>query len=182
MVRPVCRDIFLLSQKSAPADKADLPMAMDLADTLRIGLSGSILPTAETPVLLTTGVSGETSGFTSDMAGYMVITESGALKLVVLPVFGSPDFTLPGNITAIETSAFEGAAMTVVSIPDGCESIGDYAFRDCLSLGQIRIPEGCALGTDVFDGCALIYVFGAAGSPAETYCVSHGNCVFVAEE
>ena len=35
MVRPVCRDIFLLSQKSAPADKADLPMAMDLADTLR---------------------------------------------------------------------------------------------------------------------------------------------------
>ena len=35
MVRPVCRDIFLLSQKAAPADKADLPMAMDLADTLR---------------------------------------------------------------------------------------------------------------------------------------------------
>ena len=35
MVRPVCRDIFLLSQKSAPADKADLPVAMDLADTLR---------------------------------------------------------------------------------------------------------------------------------------------------
>ena len=35
MVRPVCRDVFLLSQKSAPADKADLPVAMDLADTLR---------------------------------------------------------------------------------------------------------------------------------------------------
>ena len=35
MVRPVCRDVFLLSQKSAPADKDDLPVAMDLADTLR---------------------------------------------------------------------------------------------------------------------------------------------------
>ena len=35
MVRPVCRDVFLLSQKSAPADKAELPVAMDLADTLR---------------------------------------------------------------------------------------------------------------------------------------------------
>ena len=42
MVRPVCRDIFLLSQKSAPADKADLPMAMDLADTLRANAAACV--------------------------------------------------------------------------------------------------------------------------------------------
>ena len=35
MIKPVCRDVFLLAQKSAPATAADLPIAMDLADTLR---------------------------------------------------------------------------------------------------------------------------------------------------
>jgi hypothetical protein len=95
--------------------------------------------------------------------------------------FGTPDFTLPAGVTAIEANAFEGAAMTKVIIPEGCESIGDHAFRDCTSLTQIRIPDGCALGTDVFDGCTKVYVYGAAGSPAEAYCQSHGNCVFVPE-
>ena len=34
MVRPVCRDTFLLSQKSTPATPADLPTVRDLVDTL----------------------------------------------------------------------------------------------------------------------------------------------------
>ena len=71
--------------------------------------------------------------------------------------------------------------MTVVSIPDGCASIGDHAFRSCPNLTQVRIPTGCALGADVFDGCAQVYVYGMAGSPAEAYCLSHSNCVFVGE-
>ena len=96
-------------------------------------------------------------------------------------VFGAPDFTLPEDTLRIEADAFEGAAMTVVFIPDGCESIGDSAFRDCLSLTRIRIPAGCELGTDVFSGCGRVFVFGPAGSPAEAYCAEHDNCVFVAE-
>jgi uncharacterized repeat protein (TIGR02543 family) len=98
-----------------------------------------------------------------------------------IPPFGTPDFTLPASITSIEDNAFEGAAMTVVSIPDGCESIGDTAFKDCGSLTQIRIPDGCSLGSDVFSGCGLVFVFGTAGSDADAYCAAHGNCVFVAE-
>ena len=66
--------------------------------------------------------------------------------------FGTPDFTLPADITAIEESAFEGAAMTAVVIPEDCTSIGDHAFRNCAGLSRIRIPAGCALGTDVFAG------------------------------
>lgn len=69
--------------------------------------------------------------------------------------------------------------MTSVSIPDGCTAIGDYAFKDCSALARIRIPAGCTLGTDVFDGCAKVFIFGTAGSSAETYCQSHDNCVFV---
>lgn len=42
MVRPICRDIFVLNQKSLPADKQDLPVAMDLADTLRANADGCV--------------------------------------------------------------------------------------------------------------------------------------------
>ncbi len=97
------------------------------------------------------------------------------------PAFGTPDFEIPTDVTAIEANAFEGIAATVVRIPENCESVGDYAFRDCTGLTMIRIPAECALGTDVFDGCTKVYVFGIAGSPAEAYCHSHSNCVFVPE-
>ena len=97
------------------------------------------------------------------------------------PAFGTPDFTLPGSLKAIEAEAFENASMTALIIPASCASIGDRAFRDCRFLTQIRIPADCALGEDVFDGCTLVYVYGVAGSPAEDYCLRHGNCVFVEE-
>jgi len=102
----------------------------------------------------------------------------------VKPAFGTPDFTLPKQLDAIDESAFEGIAASVIDIPASCASIGDRAFRNCTNLTQIRIPAGCALGEDVFDGCARVYVYGVAGSPAEAYCndPAHGNCVFVSVE
>ncbi len=99
-----------------------------------------------------------------------------------LPVFSTPDFTLPAFLTEVETEAFEGIATVVVEVPASCRSIGDRAFRNCPNLTQIRIPAGCELGTDVFDGCTRVYVFGTAGSSAEAYCLTHGNCVFVPVE
>lgn len=35
MIRPICRDTLLLSRKAEPATAPDLPVAADLADTLR---------------------------------------------------------------------------------------------------------------------------------------------------
>ena len=34
MIRPIVKDKFLLSQKSAPADKNDLPVAQDMVETI----------------------------------------------------------------------------------------------------------------------------------------------------
>ena len=98
------------------------------------------------------------------------------------PVFGAPDFTLPAALTTVEAEAFEGIAASVVDVPANCAAIGDRAFRSCPNLTQIRIPDNCALGTDVFEGCATVVVFGAAESSAEYYCESHDNCVFVPVE
>ena len=101
-------------------------------------------------------------------------------KLIGTPHFGTPDFTLPASLTEIEEEAFEGVAMKVAYVPNGCTSIGDRAFKDCLSLRQIRIPADCTLGAGVFDSCETVYVFSAAGSPADIYCQTHNNCEFVA--
>ena len=35
MVKDICKDIMLLSQKAKPASEVDVPLAMDLLDTLR---------------------------------------------------------------------------------------------------------------------------------------------------
>jgi len=34
MIKPICKDTIILSRKSSPATKADLPVASDLLDTL----------------------------------------------------------------------------------------------------------------------------------------------------
>lgn len=95
--------------------------------------------------------------------------------------FGESDFILPSAITVINESAFEGIAASVVYIPDTCTSIGKWAFRNCQSLRQIRIPANCAIGTDAFDGCNNVVIFGKKGSAAEAYANSHDNCTFVTE-
>ena len=96
-------------------------------------------------------------------------------------VYDTPDFTLPADVNRIEESAFQGADMSVVYIPDGCEEIGKWAFKDCLSLRQIRVPAGCVIDEHAFDGCGTVCVFAPAGSEAEVFCESAPNCIFVTE-
>lgn len=99
------------------------------------------------------------------------------------PEFGEPTFSLPSALTEIGESAFEGLPMTIVEIPSGCENIGKWAFKDCTSLTQIRIPSSVAFIDDTaFDGCTNVFIYGAANSAAKTFCDTHTNCTFVAED
>ena len=111
------------------------------------------------------------------------VTQNATYTYTYYPSFGTADFTLPASTHTIEDQAFEGVAATVVEIPANCTRIGDRAFKNCAQLTMIRIPADCELGTDVFDGCTKVYIFGTAGSPAEDYCndPDHSNCEFVAE-
>lgn len=129
----------------------------------------------------TDATGGFTFAFTGPSDRYGTITFT--LPSAASPVFGTADFVLPAYINAIEANAFEGVAATVVDIPSGCTAIGNYAFKYCPNLTQIRIPVSVTtIGTDIFNGCAhTVYVFGTANSEAETYCQDHTNCVFVAE-
>ena len=175
-------NLYLAEDGGKPA----LVVAETLEDGLRVGLGSALAPTPEAPVALVnlvTNVSDAVStSFTSDSAGYMIAFSDGKGKLVVAPGFGTPDYVLPAGLTTVEAEAFEGIPAMVVDIPVRCAALGDRAFRNCPNLFQIRIPAGCALGKDVFDGYPLVYVYGAPNSPAQAYCFSHGNCVFIMED
>ena len=103
---------------------------------------------------------------------------------LVIPAFGKPDLILPAFLKKVEVGAFEGIAATVVEVPANCVFIGKHALRNCPYLTRIRIPAGCFLGEDVFDGSKLVFVYGTVGSSTESYCneATHGNCVFIPVE
>ena len=42
-----------------------------------------------------------------------------------------------GDIKTIKESAFENSKMTIAYIPDGCQTISAYAFKNCKQLTQI---------------------------------------------
>ena len=97
-------------------------------------------------------------------------------------VFGTPDFTLPGDLGSIGDEAFMGTAMQAVYIPDGCTSIGSRAFAGCAGLTRIRIPDSViSIADDAFSGSGTVYVFGGQDSYAEWYCEGKEECVFVVE-
>ena len=102
----------------------------------------------------------------------------------VLVAYTGPggDVVVPAGTVRIGRGAFrDNAALRTIHLPEGLEEIDDHAFRNCANLRQIRIPADCTLGTDVFEQCRLVYIYGAAGSLAEAYCAEHENCVFVEE-
>ena len=161
-----------------------------LAQGSTIGITGQLsgeallCVTMEEPGTFTSGLAGKgtLANFQSDNPRLSVaLTEDGEACMTEQQSFGTPDFTLPDDIKAVEQSAFEGIAASVVYIPDGCETIGAYAFKDCKSLRQIRIPAGCVIEESAFDGCEHVTIFGVPGSSAEQYCESHDNCEFAAE-
>jgi hypothetical protein len=70
--------------------------------------------------------------------------------------------------------------MTVAVIPNGCESIGAYAFKDCTKLTQIFIPASVtSIDPSAFSNCGQVYVYGASPSAAKTFCDGNVNCTFV---
>lgn len=109
------------------------------------------------------------------------ITGDVTVKAIWVVVYGQPDFVLPAGTESVGENAFEGIQAHTVYIPNGCKSIGKHAFKDCPNLSRVAVPEQCEIGEDAFEGCALVYLFSGRGTPAEQYCATHENCVFLEE-
>ena len=62
MITPIVKDIFFLSQKSAPATKVDLQIGRDLQDTLNanrshcVGMAANMVGIRKNKIIVSTGV------------------------------------------------------------------------------------------------------------------------------
>jgi len=111
-------------------------------------------------------------------ANYTVVGQGGVLTILARE-FGTPDFTMPGELAEIMESAFEGLGEMKVVDAHGCAAIGRDAFKDT-GLARIRLPKDCDIDPEAF-GNRKIYVFAPAGGTTEAYCDGHDNLVFIAE-
>ena len=149
------------------------------------GVTTAAIPTRDAPVVITSGLSGRggVGGFKSDMSGCAPMLNADSECVLGVIDFAQPDFRLPAAIQTVEDGAFEGAAMHVVYVPDGCTSVGANAFLDCKNLTQIRLPKDCTIDPAAFSGCDTVYVFALKGGSTEAFCDKEAeNCIFVEYE
>ena len=119
-------------------------------------------PTAEIPITYT------------EKDGKITVTgvKSGT-EILVIPhaIDGKP-------VVAIADNAFSGSALVGISVPEGVESIGWFAFFGCVSLTSVSLPSSLAgIGYDAFANCPRLTLYCPAGSYAEKYAVSYGLSV-----
>ena len=65
---------------------------------------------------------------------------------------------LPSMLTSIEDEAFENLSCEAIIIPDGCTSIGSYAFRNCRNLKYISAPAHLEFSLNAFEGCENVVI------------------------
>lgn len=86
--------------------------------------------------------------------------------------------TLDGHaVVAIGPSAFEGAAMTGVTIPDSVRSIGNEAFQKCISMTNVTVGNGVTIIPDsCFMGCTKLNQISLGTSVSEIKESSFSGC------
>ena len=61
---------------------------------------------------------------------------------------------LPATLNEIDEEAFANLACQAIIIPDGCTTIGEYAFAGCNNLLYVRIPQSIkSYPENAFNGC-----------------------------
>ena len=69
-------------------------------------------------------------------------------------VVGCSATVIPNGTKSIAQSAFHSSGIKELIIPEGLESIGDYAFSGCSNLEKIMIPNSVTdIGESAFLGC-----------------------------
>lgn len=88
------------------------------------------------------------TGFTSDVPENLaVLKEINGEKVTAVQAQAFKNcekiksVQIPNTVTAIGDSAFEDSGITVISIPDSVQSIGERAFASCSGLNSISLPD-----------------------------------------
>ena len=94
--------------------------------------------------------------------------------------------TIPNETKKINNYAFAGvASIKKIVLPEGIESIGDFAFCNCVNLLSVKTPTTCkTIGKYAFNGCSqlseveLLEGLANIGECAFSYCLSLQSLIF----
>ncbi len=85
------------------------------------------------------------------------------------------EVVIPGNVTQIWGSAFQGSSkLKKVVIEEGVLSIGVSVFKGCPNLEEVVIPDSVTKISFAFDKTPKVRVVANPGSYAEEYCRKQG--------
>ena len=110
------------------------------------------------------GAEGDNLTWSLDGEGTLTISGTGPMETVA---FGIPEWkewrsdikkvVIEDGVTAISTTAFNGCPMSEIEIADSVESIGRFAFGNCIFLTELVLPEGLKeISLYAFTGCDLL--------------------------
>lgn len=103
----------------------------------------------------------------TDQAESAILPQAKTDSITAANEQAEPTFKLPASLTTIEDSAFEGTAITFVSLPESVEEIGDNAFANIPTLKGIRIPDSTtSISATAFEGSNQVTIAAASGSYA----------------
>lgn len=148
--------------------------------TMQYALGTDTIPTSDWTSTIPTGTEIGTYYVWYKAVGDENHASSSAVCVTVniVPVYDTPNFTMPSRLTTIEENAFEG--ITALSVVDAqtCTSIRKWAFKDS-GVTQIKLPMDCDIDEDAFSGCGTVYVYAPVGGMTQTFCDQASNLIFV---
>ena len=115
------------------------------------------------------------AGEGANLIDHDVVLGDGDSMYTYIIKLNSFDFILPEGTQRIDAYAFQGIAATSVYVPDGCTTIGEYAFGDCGELQKIRLPKNCTIDRTAFNGCyQQVVIYAPAGGTTEAWAEEYG--------
>ena len=120
----------------------------------------------------TPSISAQVSNLMLNVPLTVVVGESGI-------IIQKTSLKLPAALTAIEAEAFEGITVEVLDLRDtNIRTIGAGAFRNCVNVTEVYLPEGnMTIDDTAFDGCINAVFFCHPGSAGAVWAGNHGFAV-----
>lgn len=123
---------------------------------------------------------GEDSPFRNDRSVRRVVVESGVTSIGAYFFDGCrmlDSISLPAGLTGIRRSAFNYAIITELSLPEGLEEIGAYAFANCGGLAAVSFPESLrTIDENAFMYCVSLQSVTLPQSLTDLGCYAFWRC------
>lgn len=86
-----------------------------------------------------------------------VLYDASGKTLLLFPAARGGAFTVPNDVTTINSNAFYSCGLQSIHCPASLEVIGSFAFDQCKHLASISIADGVTtLGKGAFHGCTSL--------------------------